>query len=339
MNEIRFQYLDSIQIKEFSLTLPYSSSWKILFKSLKEILLDLSSSPYLSLLDGENTVCHDDIHDSYTFWRLYDTIYTQEEGAIFRISNDRIVIIRFFLSFDLNSPCKIEILVNSTWKTILQLLSTKFPNFNPDYVEKVSLLESSNPEAEARDTKSFWSLFWKHWSEKSKITMVAHTSRCYMIHCQWENSPNVEGMAMIPEDCSFAEAGSTLLAALRLVSTERLTKVQVVDGENDPIGVDCANTNLLIRRYTKHRELDPKVKVLVSTKTINHHFSSPTFDLRAAQLDQNSLDYLGKLEFILFPDLRQGMFEFVSHQTNNQMLSLSAISEEIFNSQKLFKHL
>lgn len=290
--EIRFKYLTYNKIKEYKININLSCSWKNLLKSLKEVINDISPSPYLFLIDNEGIICSKNIEDSYTFWNLYNTIYLNDNESIFVISNVKIVKIRFFLHFDININCAVDILANTPWIKITEILAEKFDVILSHSVKKIGLMESSE-DIYCHDTESFWSMLWKHWTEEKKINMQVFASRCYSIKCQWVNFPTIQGIAKIAEDSTTAELDNALLTALRLVSTEKLIKIEVVDGEGDPIGMECTSTEILLRRYKKHIKTDPNVKVLVTTKTIQHQFSNPTFDSRTLEVSSTNTDYLG----------------------------------------------
>ena len=202
---------------------------------------------------------------------------------------------RYSLSFNISHYCIIDLLINTPWENIIESLSYNFNIILSKSIEKIGLMELNNNEEEifCNDTESFWSMIRNHWTEEKKINMKVFASQCYFIKCQWENFPSNEGIAKIAEDSTPVELANSLLTALRLVSAEKLVKIQVIDGEGDPIGVECATAQVLLRRYNKHQRTDPNVKVLVTTETIKHQFSNPTFDSRALELTSTNTDYLG----------------------------------------------
>jgi hypothetical protein len=293
---INFQFVDSQTSVTHRVKLAHTCSWKVLIQTLKLCFPQLHEQPYLSLIDSQGITCHNHITEPYIFWGLYDSVYSQDDGSLFLISNSKIVKICFFLNFDLSFHFTFDILSNSSWEDILNLVYAKFENFNPVTVKKISIMNSSEENQEsAHDTESFWSLFSKYWNDKTAggLPMMIYASKCYHINCQWGNSPSVEGIALISEDSSFPDTCNALLAALRLVSTEKLEKIFVVDHENDPIGSDCLTTQILLRRYIKHSKMNTGVKVLVMTRSLHPNFSNPTFDPRTSQLSESNTDFLG----------------------------------------------
>jgi hypothetical protein len=316
MVEIQFQFIDSKNSETKTVTLSHSCSWKTLLKTLQESFPQFTAdSLFVSLIDSNQITCHDDIKESYIFWGLYDSVYSQDHGSVFLLSSVKILKIRFFLNFDLNSHCTLSLLSSSSWDDILQLVYSKFNNFNPLTVKKMEFMNTSmttnstsiatnstelerDEGLECSDTKSFWSLYWKlSETKKTTISFLIYASRCYPIPCEWKNatgsSTRMHGIALISDDISFNETKNALLVALRLVSTEKIEKIQVVDDDNDPIGDDCDSTEVLLRRYKKHSEIAQGVKVLLTTTSLNPQFSDPTFDPRTAELSESNTDFLG----------------------------------------------
>jgi hypothetical protein len=294
--QINFKFIDSQASFTHTVKLTHTCSWKSLIQTLKQCFTQLHEEPYLSLIDSQGITCHNHITESYVFWGLYDSVYSQDDGSLFLISNSKIVKICFFLNFDLSSHFTFDILSNSSWENILNLVYSKFENFNTTTVKKITLMNSSEEHQEiAFDTESFWSLYWKHRNEKATggLALMIYASKCYHLNCQWGNSPSLEGIALISEDSTFPDTCNALLAALRLVSTEKLEKIFVVDHENDPIGSECLTTQILLRRYNKHCKMDNGTKVLVMTRSLHPNFSNPTFDSRTSQLSENNTDFLG----------------------------------------------
>jgi hypothetical protein len=316
MVQIQFQFIDSKNSETKSVTLSHSCSLKILLKTLKESFSQLNettTAPFISLIDSHQITCHDDIQESYIFWGLYDSVYSQDPGSVFLISKRKILKIRFFLNFDLNSHCNLNILSNSSWNEILTLVSSKFNNFNPFSVKKMEIMNTPSEEEvdqedsliSCSDTESFWSLYFKYSKPLTTLSFLIYASKCYPIPCQWEphsfnnneschsHEKEIHGIAFISEDLTFIETKIAFLTALRLVSTEKIQKIQVVDCDNDPIGDECHSTEVILRRYNKHSIISNGVKVLITTKSFHPQFSNPTFDPRTAELSERNTDFLG----------------------------------------------
>ena len=267
--KIKFKFVTCGESWEECIILPSMCSWDIIVKKLAEKFPDVELTCSMFLMHGDNQYFGSGISDSFSFWKMYDSAYSPEDDCIFAVVNDTLVMVRFFLNFNLELHAVVDLITNCSWDDITKAVSAKFSQLSPECIEGISVMSPTtcvDNGTIARDQKTFWDLVWLHNSDNSIMSMLIHGCRAYEFNCELQISRSVRACVKIPEKATWMEVQVIMAASFHLVAGQEVTNMEVIDRDGDSIGGICESLSDLWRRFSKGLEVDPNTVVLVYTE-------------------------------------------------------------------------